>query len=132
MADLPPGFQIPTPRPGRPSRPAIVSFAGWVLVLAGVLTSLGGLFLLAAGDAGTRSGAVGLVALGVAELVTGVEVLRLSPVFRVIGMMIAAIGGIVDVSQLVHGYRWQAVALILHAGALFALATQAEAFRPQE
>src|SRR5438128_142201 len=97
MADLPPDFEAPTARPGRPRRPAVVTFAGWVLVIAGGITGMGGLFYLAVGTGAATSAALAYAAFGVAELVTGTQVLRLSAAFRVLAMPIAAIGILLDV-----------------------------------
>ncbi|MBI3648041.1 MAG: hypothetical protein HY240_04745 [Actinobacteria bacterium] len=131
MADLPPDFEVPTPRPGRASRPAIVSFAGWVFVIAGVLTGLGGAFYLTTGPSasgGAASFGLAFAAFGAAELVTGLQILRMSPAFRLIGLPIAGIGIVIDVASLVAGSRWQLVAIVLHGAALYGLATQGEAF----
>src|SRR5436190_20634461 len=103
MADLPPNFEVPTPPRGRRIRPAGVSFAGWVLVVAGVLTSIGGFSLLAVGSSNGRSLGLGLAAFGVAELATGVEILRLVAAFRAIGIAVAAPGGVIDGADLVPG-----------------------------
>jgi hypothetical protein len=128
MADLPPNFEIPTPPRGRRIRPAAVSFAGWVLVVAGVLTSVGGFSLLAVGSTSGRSLGLGLAAFGVAELATGVEILRLVATFRAIGMAVAALGVVIDVVELVSGSRWQVLAVMLHVAVLIALSSQREAF----
>jgi hypothetical protein len=128
MAELPPNFEVPTPPPGRPIRPTTVSFAGWVLVIAGALTTIGGFLLLAEGSSEGTSLGLGLAAFGVAELATGIEVLRMVAAFRAIGVAVAAVGAVIDVVGLVSGSRWQAVALVLHAAALIALSSQREAF----
>jgi hypothetical protein len=128
MADIPPTFQVPTPPPGRRTRPLGASFAGWVLVVAGVLTSIGGFSYLAVGSSDGRSLGLGLAAFGVAELATGIEVLRLVPPFRPVGMAVGAVGAVIDVAEIVSGSRWQVVALVLHVAVLIALSTQREGF----
>jgi hypothetical protein len=128
MSDLPPNFEIPTPPPGRRTRPTAVSFAGWVLTVAGLLTGIDGFSLLAIGSSDAHALGLGLAAFGVAELATGIEVLRLAPAFRVIGMAVAASGAVIDLIELVSGSRWQVVALMLHVAVLIALSSQREAF----
>ena len=128
MADLPPNFEVPTPPRGRPTRPTIVSFAGWVLVIAGALTTIGGFLFLAAGSSEGTSLGLGLAAFGVAELATGIEVLRMVAAFRTIGVVVASVGAVIDVVGLISGSRWQVVALVLHVAALIALSSQREAF----
>jgi hypothetical protein len=129
MADLPPGFEVPTPPPGAERRPIAVSFAGWVLAMAGTLTGLGGLVYLGArGSNDDPSLGLALAAFGLAELVTGIAILRLLPSFRSIGMAVAAIGTAIDVVWLVQGSRWQLIALVLHVAVLAVLSSQREAF----
>jgi hypothetical protein len=128
MADLPPNFEVPSPRRGRPLRPTIVSFAGWVLVIAGALTTIGGFLFLAAGSSEGTSLGLGLAAFGVAELASGIEVLRMVAAFRTIGVVVASVGAVIDVVGLISGSRWQVVALVLHVAALIVLSSQREAF----
>jgi len=129
MADLPPNFEVPRPPPGRERRPIGVSFAGWVLAMAGTLTGLGGLVYLGArGVNDDPSLGLALAAFGVAELVTGFAILRLLPAFRAIGMAVAAIGAAIDVVWLVQGSRWQVIALFLHVAVFVVLSSQREAF----
>jgi hypothetical protein len=105
-----------------------VSFAGWVLVIAGALTGVGGFSVLAVGSSNGRSLGLGLAAFGVAELATGIDILRLVATFRTIGMAVAAVGAVIDVIELVSGSRWQLIALLLHVAVVIALSTQRGAF----
>ena len=131
MSDLPPGTPIPMPRPSAAARPLSVSIAGWILVTAGGITSLGGLVILAAGGAtsAARPLGAGYVAFGAAELLAGSMVRSLRSAFRPIGVVLAVAGIVVDVGGLVAGSRWQIVAIGAHAFVAYVLATSAEAFR---
>ncbi len=132
MADLPPGFQIPTPKPLRPERPLGVSIAAWILVAAGAITGLGGLVVALAGGAATTARPLGLayLAFGAAELVTGLALRRLLGAFRPFGVVIAVVGILIDVSWVVSGSRWQVVAVLAHGYVAYALATSPTAFGP--
>lgn len=134
MTDLPPGFQIPVPKPARPTRPMTVSLAAWILIAAGSITALGGLLIVGVGgDSATGAGGAfgpAFLALGLAELITGVELLRMRGPFRLIGVALAIAGIVVDIAGLVGGSKWQVFAILGHGVVAYVLLTSAEAFRP--
>ena len=136
MADLPPDFQIPVPKPARPQRPIGISLAAWILVAAGGITALGGLLIIGVGgDSATGAGgAFGLafIALGVAELITGVELLRMRALFRLVGAALAIAGIVVDIAGLVGGSKWQVFAVLGHGIVAYVLLTSAETFRSED
>ena len=130
MVDLPPDFLVPTPPPSAPRLPLRVKVAAWILVVAGVITGLGGALLLALAGAGSPERAQGAayLAFGAAELLTGGLLLRMWTSFRSIGVALSIVGIAIDVKGLIDGSRWQIVALIAHAFAAYVLATSANAF----
>ncbi len=101
------------------------------MIVAGVITGLGGVFYLVAGGGSATSSSEGLAyaTFGAAELLTGSQVLRLSAAFRLIGIPVAGLGIVLDIVGLVSGSRWQLLAILLHAVAFVGLVTSAEAFR---
>jgi len=129
VSELPPGFEIPTP-PSAPRLPPAVRVAAWILIVGGAVTALGGGILALSGTAGTPAGSLGLayVAFGAAQAITGSMLLRLRPAFRMLGVVLAFIGVVNDAAQLVGGRRWQLLALVAHAFAVYALATSGETF----
>ena len=132
MADLPPDFPIPVPKPVRPHRPIAISLAAWILVAAGSITALGGLLIIGVGgDSATGAGgALGpaFTALGVAELITGLELLRMRALFRLVGVALAIAGIVVDIAGLVGGSKWQVFAVLGHGIVAYVLLTSGAAF----
>ncbi|MGH2554203.1 MAG: DUF7144 family membrane protein [Actinomycetota bacterium] len=101
MADQPPVTPPPTDRPSG-GRPGVVSAAGALLVIGGVLGILSGILILSGAGvaAGRRVGALftflGLVsiAVGAVQAYAGVQVLNLREVGRTLGIAIAAVGAV--------------------------------------
>ena len=124
---------IETPVAGT-RRPAVITIAGVLLIVAGAFAALAGLLILLTGDGATVEGfGADLPALAVAvavvlallEVAAGLLVLRCSPVGRVLGIVVAALGivgslasiatpqGIVTISI----FGFVAVALVKNAAA---------------
>ncbi len=98
---LPP---VPPP-PGRPSpgdRPGVVTGAGVLLIVGGVLGILLGILLLAGAGAARGRGAGGLftmvglvsIVVGAIQSYAGLQVLNLREVGRTLGIAIAAVGAV--------------------------------------
>ena len=92
---------VPTPPPAARRRTPVVTAAGGLLITAGVLTLLAGLIVVLAGsdvlvdgepigDA-ARTLATIAVALGAIDVVTGILVLRLVPLARILGFGLAGL-----------------------------------------
>jgi hypothetical protein len=101
MAEPPP--PIPPP-PGRPAgdRPGVVTAAGALLIVGGVLGILLGILLLSGAGAARGRGAGGLftviglfsIAVGAVQTYAGVQVLNLREIGRTLGVTIAAISAV--------------------------------------
>ena len=112
MSDLPQRpddrIQVPTPRPAEPRRPAMVTAAGILLLVAGGFSLVGGVIALGGGEMalpGLSGGETGWVAplffaVGVLEALAGWLVLRLSQTGRILGIVLATVVVVADVIQL--------------------------------
>ena len=138
MADLPPDFQIPTPKL-RPRRPAVVTLAAGLLVVLGVFTLAFGAVLVGAdeevfvngkhvGDA-ARSLGLASLAIGLLEVVTGVGLFRLKRAFRPVGIALSSVGALVAMGLLAGGDASQFLPILAHGFVITVLATSGAAFR---
>ena len=125
-----------------PSRPQIVSVAGWILVVIGAIGGLAGLVLLlvraqdlanlgTVGDlqldrVGRGLGLLSLV-IGALQVASGVLVLRLSNAGRVLGITLAVLGVIGGLGALGSGAG--VVGIGLNGLVLYALVANGAAFR---
>jgi hypothetical protein len=113
MSDLPQRpddrIQVPTPRPAEPRRPAMVTAAGILLLVASGFSLVGGLIALGGGQLalpGLSAGEAGWVApliffsVGALEALAGWLVLRLSSAGRILGIVLATAVVVTEVIQL--------------------------------
>ncbi|HYY08525.1 MAG TPA: hypothetical protein VFA25_07970 [Actinomycetota bacterium] len=101
MSDLPQRpddrIEVPTPRPAAPRRPAMVTAAGILLLVAGGFSLVGGVIALGGGELtlpGFSAGDARWVAplffsIGILEALAGWLVLRLSRGGRILGIVLA-------------------------------------------
>lgn len=126
------GSTVAAPR----RRPAAVTIAGVLLIVAGAFAALAGLLILLTGDGATIEGfgageptlamVVALV-LTMLEIVSGLLVLRVTPAGRTLGIVVAGIG---IVGGLVAITSPQGVVTVAIFGFVaFALVTNPDAFR---
>jgi hypothetical protein len=114
---------------GASTRPPLVSAAGILLIVAGALGVL--LALLALGAAG---GAVFVfvlipIIIGAASIWAGLQVLQLREQGRMLGLVIAGIGALFALLALIQGAYFSLINLALYGFVIYALVTQAAAFR---
>lgn len=119
-----------------PRRPAAVTIAGVLLVVAGVFAGFAGLLILTTGDGATIEGVGGggvtlpvvvTLVLALGEIASGVLVLRGLALGRPLGLVIAGLGvagGFADI-----GSPRSLVTMAIFGFVVFVLATNAEAFR---
>ena len=100
-------IEVPTPRPAAPRRPAMVTAAGILLLVAGGFSLVGGVIALGGGELtlpGFSAGDARWVAplffsFGVLEALAGWLVLRLSQRGRILGIVLAVVVLISNVVQ---------------------------------
>ena len=117
-------------------RPAAVTIAGVLLIVAGGFAALAGLLIVLTGDGATIEGfgageptlaMVLALVLAVLEIVSGLLVLRVTPAGRTLGMVVAGIG---IVGGLIAIASPQGVVTVAIFGfVVFALVTNPDAFR---
>ena len=146
MDDIPPPPptspvpSVPVPRAAPAKRPAALTGAGGILLLAGVLSVVVGSIGLAGdglnfdapfleGESGHRTAAVLLLAQGVLALIAGWLVLRLSPAGRILGLVVASLGIVAGLMQLRSTGSSGFLALALDAYVLYALIAYGFVFR---
>jgi hypothetical protein len=121
---------------GSPRRPAAVTIAGVLLVVAGVFAGFASLLILTTGDGATIEGVGGggvtlpvvvTLVLALGEIASGVLVLRGSGLGRPVGLVVAGLGvagGFADI-----GSPRSLVTMAIFGFVVFVLATNSEAFR---
>jgi len=129
----------------RPGRPPLVTVAGAILVILGVIGALGGLVLALdrgdladAGMAGavdlrtvSRNVGIVVVVVGAVEAWAGVLVLRLSKAGRTLGLVLASLGVIGGLTRLTDaGFILGSISLALYGVVIYALVTYRKLFRP--
>ncbi|HVF07006.1 MAG TPA: hypothetical protein VNC60_00355 [Actinomycetota bacterium] len=127
---------VGSPVAGSPRRPAAVTIAGVLLVVAGVFAGFAGLLILTTGDGATIEGVGGggvtlpvvvTLVLALGEIASGVLVLRSLALGRPLGLVIAGLGvagGFADI-----GSPRSLVTIAIFGFVVVVLATNAEAFR---
>jgi hypothetical protein len=148
MSDIPPpppmepSPSVPTPRPAPAVRPGLITYAGLILGIAGVLSLIVGLVGLT-GDrldidlpfldhpSMARVAAVALVVQGGLSLLAGWLVLRLRPAGRILGIVLASVAIVVSLSQLGNTETAGLLAVVLDAFVLYALLTYGYVFKQQ-
>ena len=137
MDDVPP--VIPTPPPAPRRRTPVVTAAGGMLISAGVLTLLAGLIIVLAGSDvlvdgkpvgdGARTIAVMAVAIGAADVLVGILVLRLVPLGRMLGFGFAGLTVLVGLLSLIQGNARSLLQMLLGGFTIWALVVAEPAFR---
>ena len=130
---------VPMPPPAPRRRTPVVTAAGGLLITAGVLTLLAGLIVVLAGsdvlvdgepigDA-ARTVATIAVALGAVDVVTGILVLRLVPLARILGFGLAGLTVLIGLITLAQGSARSFLQILMGALTIWALAAAGPAFR---
>jgi hypothetical protein len=116
---------------GTSARPPMLSAAAIVLFMVGGLNLLGALLLFTASSLGGIEVVLALLslAIGAASIYAAMQILQLRDQGRALGLGIAAVGGILALLSIIRGNPYQIVALLLYGFVLYALVTQAAAFR---
>jgi hypothetical protein len=116
---------------GTSARPPMLSAAAIVLFMVGGLNLLGALLLFTASSLGGIEVVLALLslAIGAASIYAAMQILQLRDQGRALGLGIAAVGGILALLSIIRGNPYQIVALLLYGFMLYALVTQAAAFR---
>jgi hypothetical protein len=130
---------IPTPPPAPRRRTPVVTAAGGMLITAGVLTLLAGLIIVLAGSDvlvdgkpvgdSARTIAVLAVAIGAADVLVGILVLRLVPLGRMLGFGFAGLTVLVGLISLVQGNARSLLQMLLGGFTIWALVVAEPAFR---
>jgi hypothetical protein len=135
----------PTPRPAAPptSRPAAVTGAAAILLIAGALVSIFGLMGLTGdgvdmdapfldGEAARRIVSLVLLVQGILSLLAGWLILRLRPAGRVLGIVLAVLGIVVGLTQLRSTRSAGLLTFALDAFVIYALFTYGFSFKPRD
>ena len=118
---------VEAPVPGAHRRPAAVTIAGVLLVVAGVFAGFAGLLILTTGDGGATLPVAVTMVLACSEIGSGVLVLRGHALGRPLGLVIAGLGiagGFADI-----GSPRSLVTIAVFGFVVFALVKNAETFR---
>jgi len=157
---LPPA-PLPTPLPAPlPGRPRAITMTGWILIVLGVPVSLAGALVMLSGalfdtirdtpelraQLGDLPGSFGslllvvgavLLAYGVAQLVSGINILARREWARIAGLVVAILGAMVTLGSLAPGNVTTAggtifllVLFAAYAEAVYALMTGSAWFNP--
>lgn len=127
---------IDAPVAGPRRRPAVITIAGVLLIVAGVYALFAGLLILATGDGARIEGlgegsspfaVVVTMVLACLEVGSGALVLRSLAVGRLVGIVVAAIGIVAGVAAV--GSPQGLVTIAIFGFVVFALVTNREAFR---
>ena len=127
---------IEEPVTAPPRRPLAVTVAGWLLIVAGVFAVLAAGLILMTGDGATVEGVgadASAVAVAVAfilaglEIASGVLVLRVAPLGRSLGIVVAVLGIIGGLAAIDSPKG--AVTIAIFGFVVYALVTSADAFR---
>jgi hypothetical protein len=120
-------YRPDVPPPPGSRRPGVITAAGVLLVVAGALGVIYGLFLLGGGG---RFLVFGLIALPVAglELYAGVQVLGLKEAGRQVGLILAVIAAVLDLLSIGRGSGGLIVSFGINVFIIFALTQYKDAF----
>jgi hypothetical protein len=114
-----------------------VTAAAVLLIVLGALGVLGGLLLLGGAGAGAGAGVGGLflvlailaLAVGALEIYAGVQVLALREQGRMIGIVLAAVGGLFALLSIGRTPATSIIQILIAAFIIYALVTSAQYFR---
>lgn len=131
---------VPTPPPLPRRRTPVVTAAAGLLITSGVLTLLAGLIIVLAGSDVLLNGepvgdaahtvATLAVVLGAVDVIVGILVLRLMPLGRTLGFVLAGLTVAVGVVSVAQGSARSFLQVLLGALTIWALAVAGPAFRP--
>jgi hypothetical protein len=133
---------VPTPRPAPAKRPALITYAGVILAIAGALSLAVGLMGLTGdrvnidapfleGESGARVAAAVLVVQGALALVAAWLILRLRPSGRILGLVLAVVGIVSGLAQLGSTGSSGFLTLALDAFVLYGLLAYGYVFKQQ-
>jgi hypothetical protein len=148
MSDIPPPPpldprpSVPTPRPAPTVRPGLITLAGLILGIAGVLSLIVGLvgltgdrldidLPLSEGPSMARVAAFGLAVQGALFLLAGWWVLRLRPAGRILGIVLASFSIVVSLTQIGNTETAGVLAIVLDGFVLYALIAYGFVFKQQ-
>lgn len=126
------------PRPGEAARGngiALLSFAGWFLMLAGVMHLIWGIVALTQAEYFREGGLVwsnlnvwGWIALlvGLAQLVGGVAVMKRSAAGAMLGSLVAALGIVFNFLAVGAYPIWSVIMIVANAVVIYAIASRGE------
>lgn len=121
------------PGPGAAARPPLVTAAAIVLFVAGGLAILGGLLLFGAvGLGGTLVIILALIniVVGAVSIWAGVQIMALREQGRMLGLIISGIGALFSlIAMIAYQNFFQILGLLLYGFVIYALVTNAAAFR---
>ncbi len=133
-------FQIPTPMPGRPVRPAILTASAVIFLIQAVLGLLVAILAFSLKDSAQTAfapsnfvrltsalGAIYLV-LGALDAIAGLLILRMSSAGRILGFVLAGVGVLSGLYSLSKGSGFGLVTLLLFGFVMFGLATTGDVF----
>jgi len=134
----PPPDVPPPPDRAPPARPGAVTAAAVLLLVGGGLSILTGILLLSGAGVAAGRGVgslfvvVGLVTLvvGAMEVYAGIRVLDLREAGRMLGIVLAAFAGFLNLLALGRARGGSVIGLAVDAFILYALITNAQYFRP--
>lgn len=137
-----PSPSVPTPRPAPAVRPGLVTYAGVILGIAGVLSLILGLTGLTGGrlvidfpfledPSMARVAALGLAVQGGLALLAAWWVLRLRPSGRILGIVLTSVAMVASLTQIGETGTAGLLAVVLHAFVLYALLAYGFVFKRQ-
>src|SRR5438128_530991 len=128
----------PPPDRAPQARPGVVTAAAVLLLVGGGLSILTGILLLSGAGVAAGRGVGGLfvlvglitLAVGALEVYAGIKVLDLRESGRMLGIVLAAIAGFLNLLSLGRAAGGSVIGLAINAFILYALITNAQYFRP--
>jgi len=128
----------PPPDRAPQARPSVVTAAAVLLLVGGGLLILTGILLLSGAGLAAGKGVGGLfvlvglitLAVGALEVYAGIKVLDLRESGRMLGLVLAAVAGFLNLLSLGRAPGSSVIGLAIDAFILYALITNAQYFRP--
>jgi len=128
----------PPPDRGPQARPGVVTAAAVLLLVGGGVSILTGILLLSGAGVAAGRGVGGLflfvglitLAVGALEVYAGIRVLDLREPGRMLGIILAAVAGFLNLLSLGRAAGGSVIGLAINAFILYALITNAQHFRP--
>ncbi|TML01892.1 MAG: hypothetical protein E6G40_01875 [Actinobacteria bacterium] len=128
----------PPPDRAPQARPGVVTAAAVLLLVGGGVSILTGILLLSGAGVAAGRGVGGLflfvglitLAVGALEVYAGIRVLDLREPGRMLGIILAAVAGFLNLLSLGRAAGGSVIGLAINAFILYALITNAQHFRP--